>query len=67
MFNNMGARLRWLATLCRGTLDERIKRRAGIIDPWLSWKHPVRSAIARNECKANKVGYRSYHGYSQRP
>jgi hypothetical protein len=67
MLNNSGARLKSLARLCRGTLDERIKRRVGIIDTWLPWKNPVRSVIARNGRKANKVGYRFCHGYSKPP
>jgi hypothetical protein len=67
MVNNTGARLKWLVTLCQGTLDERINRRAGILDTWLPWKKPVRSAIARNQRKYNKAGFRFYHGYSKRP
>lgn len=50
MINHTGARLRWLEQLCRGTLHERINRRAGISFDWIyaPWKPDrVISAAAR--------------------
>lgn len=66
MVNNTGARLKWLCTLCQGTLNERINRRAGIVEAWIPWKNPVHSSVRRNQRKANKKGFRFYHGYSAR-
>jgi hypothetical protein len=35
---NTHARLVWLASLARGSIDERINRRAGILDCFQPWK-----------------------------
>lgn len=35
---NTHARLKWLADLARGSIDDRINRRAGIIDVYQPWK-----------------------------
>lgn len=48
MVNNTDARLTWLASLTRGTINERINRRAGITEIWIPWKYPVGSAVRRN-------------------
>lgn len=48
MVNFTGARLKWLASMCQGTLHERINRRAGIVQAWLPWKNAVHSAIRRH-------------------
>lgn len=48
MVNHTHARFKWLTDVARGTLNERINRRAGITDPWLPWKNPVQSSIRRN-------------------
>ncbi len=48
MVNNTFPRLVWLSTLARGTLNERINRRAGITDSFVPWKFPIGSAIRRH-------------------
>lgn len=40
MVNNTHGRLKWLMDLARGTLHERINRRAGIQDIWQPWQQP---------------------------
>ena len=46
---NTHARLVWLASLARGSMDDRINRRAGIIDTYEPWKmSPVHKAARRN-------------------
>lgn len=49
MVNTMHVRLKWLCEIARGTLDERINRRAGISDPWRPWAFPIESARRRNQ------------------
>lgn len=49
MINNTAARYAWLSQIASGTLDDRINRRAGIVDVWKPWgTDPVRKAINRN-------------------
>ena len=48
MVNHTHARYKWLDDLARGTLHERINRRAGIIDTWFPWKNPIQSSVRRN-------------------
>lgn len=38
---NTHARLKWLADLARGSIDDRINRRNGIVDKWEPWKPSV--------------------------
>ena len=46
---NTHARLVWLATLGRGSIDDRINRRAGIVDIYEPWKmSPAHKASRRN-------------------
>ena len=48
MVNNTYPRLVWLSTLARGTIHEKINRRAGIEHPYAPWHYPTGSAIRRN-------------------
>ena len=48
MVNTTHVRLKWLAQIAIGTLNERINRRAGQADQWTPWKNPVGSAIRRH-------------------
>lgn len=48
MVNHTHARLVWLTSIARGTLDEKINRRAGISDAWRPWYFPVDSARRRH-------------------
>ena len=48
LVNNTGTRLRWLEQLCRGTLDERINRRASSLSMPYPWKNPISSSIRRH-------------------
>jgi hypothetical protein len=57
MVNNTGARLTWLASLCKGTLHERINRRAGIVEPWFPFKNAEYSAVRRHRRKVLKRKY----------
>jgi hypothetical protein len=57
MTNHTGARLKWLHELCRGTLDERINRRAGLVDEWRPFCNPVHSAIRRKERRNKVIAY----------
>ena len=52
MVNHTHVRLKWLADLARGPIDERINRRAGMSDEWMPWKDPTNSAIRRNHRNA---------------
>jgi hypothetical protein len=46
---NTHARLVWLASLVRGSIHERINRRAGIVEKWCIWKlDPVAKAHKRH-------------------
>jgi hypothetical protein len=54
MTNHTHVRLKWLCALARGTLDEKINRRAGIVPVWRPWANPVWSAIRRHRRKAAK-------------
>jgi len=57
---NTEARLKWLASLCRGSIDERINRRAGIVDIYQPWKlSPVFKASRRHRC--NELRKRGIH------
>lgn len=49
MVNNTYPRLTWLASIASGTLNERINRRAGIVDQYIPWKYPTGSAIRRHK------------------
>lgn len=52
MVNHTHVRLKWLADIARGPIDERINRRAGIEPQWRPFCNPVWSSIrrhARNE------------------
>lgn len=59
MVNNTGARLRWLETICRGTLHERINRRAGIVQEYAPWRHlnPAQRSVRRHWRKEQKRKY----------
>lgn len=48
MVNTTHVRLKWLADIARGTLDQKINRRAGLVDVWRTWVNPVNSAIRRH-------------------
>lgn len=53
MLNNTAARYAWLSTIARGTLDDRINRRAGIVEVWNPWgTDQVRKSINRNGRKS---------------
>lgn len=56
LINNTRPRLLWLADIARGTLDERINRRAGFASPWLPWKHPTHSSIQRHHRRNQRTG-----------
>ena len=55
ILNHAPARYKWLYEISRGTINERINRRAGIIDKYIPWKNPVMRSINRNRRKALKV------------
>ncbi len=57
MINHTGPRLKWLHELCRGTLHERINRRAGLIDEWRPFSNPVLSSIRRKERRNKAIAY----------
>lgn len=63
MVNHTHVRLKWLADLARGTLHERINRRAGLIDPWRPWCNPVASAIRRYQRKSGRAIFNINQGY----
>lgn len=46
--NNTRARYIWLADLARGTLNERINRRAGVREEPKPWAFPVGSSTRRH-------------------
>lgn len=48
MVNSNYVRFAWLMQLSRGTIDERINRRAGIPDRWRPWSTPVVKACQRH-------------------
>lgn len=54
MVNNSHVRLKWLADLARGTLDERINRRAGITNMWRPWHNPVFNSVQRHKRKLRR-------------
>lgn len=60
MVNHFPHRVKWLLELCRGTIDERINRRAGVSFDWLyePWR-PSRqqSSYARKERRKNIIRY----------
>ena len=46
---NTHSRLQWLASLARGSIDDRINRRAGIVDNYQPWKmSPEHKACRRH-------------------
>lgn len=50
MVNNSRVRLIWLSDIARGTLHEKINRRAGIKDEWHPWKmSPAVAAMQRHQ------------------
>ena len=50
---NTAARLKWLADIARGSIDDRINRRAGVVDAHGPWKPcPVYKAKQRNRVNA---------------
>lgn len=54
MVNNTHVRLVWLADIARGTLDDRINRRAGIVELWRPWHNPVFKSVARHQRKLRR-------------
>jgi hypothetical protein len=48
MVNHTHVRLRWLASIAVGTLNERINRRAGLEDDWRPFHNPVIKAVQRH-------------------
>lgn len=63
MVNTTFVRLKWLATLAQGTLNERINRRAGITDPYIPWKNATYSACRRRHRKELKRRGLKYYGH----
>lgn len=61
MIYNTHARLVWLADIARGTLNERINRRAGIQDKYEPWKQPcwVRASNRHRRNELRKRGLRA--------
>jgi len=57
MINQTGVRLKWLHSLCMGTIDERINRRAGLIDEWRPFSNPAHSAVRRKERRNKLIAY----------
>lgn len=49
------ARLVWLASMARGSIHERINRRAGIPDLWRPFVNPVFKAHERNRRRRMKI------------
>lgn len=49
------ARLNWLADIARGTINERISRRAGIQDVWRPFYEPISKARARHRRRQMKI------------
>jgi hypothetical protein len=46
---NTATRYKWLADISRGSIDERINRRAGIVFEYVPWKpDPVYKAVQRH-------------------
>jgi len=48
MINTTHVRLKWLADIARGPIDERINRRAGLESPWRPFHNPALKSITRN-------------------
>ena len=48
MVNTMFVRLKWLSDIARGTIDDRINRRAGLESPWRPFHDPICKSITRN-------------------
>lgn len=64
MVNTSHVRLKWLAEIAQGTLNERINRRAGCEDKWIPWKNPVHSSCRRhhrNELRKKGLRYLGLH------
>jgi|GEM_PF-6039713 len=60
MVSNTQARFVWLASLLRGTIHERINRRAGMVEEWRPWSNPTHSAYRRhhrNELRKKGLRY----------
>jgi hypothetical protein len=64
MVNNTGARFRWLADLACGTLNKRINRRAGVVNPQQLWQLPPWIASKkrnhRNEMRKHGIRFNPY-------
>lgn len=61
MVNTTHVRLKWLSEIARGTLNERINRRAGIVEAWKPFTYPVGSACRRHHRnEMRKRGVRIY-------
>ncbi len=54
--NTTRARLLWLADIARGTLHERINRRAGIVSARRPWHNPTWHAIERHRRRLIRTG-----------
>ena len=54
LINTTHVRLVWLASIARGTLDERINRRAGLVEIWNPWTFPIGSAVRRHQRRQRK-------------
>lgn len=52
--NNTHGRFKWLCDIARGTINEKINRRAGVADPCQPWVNPVWSAIRRHSRKNHR-------------
>ena len=60
MVNNAEACNRWLDQLCRGTIDQRINRRAGMGEKWFPYgPTPIMKSIRRHRAREHfkKYGY----------
>lgn len=49
------SRLAWLASIARGSINERINRRAGIQDTWRPFYEPISKACARHRRRQMKI------------
>lgn len=54
MVNHTYARYNWLASIARGTLDDKINRRAGIVETLSFWKTPCHSSYKRKLRRVKK-------------
>jgi hypothetical protein len=52
---NTHSRLKWLADICRGSIDDRINRRAGHVACYQPWKISAsQKAVRRHRCNENR-------------